>query len=89
MAELLLGQLEVRAAGDQLDQDLVEASPALLRDPSDVGVKLGRHPQDDVAAVGLLGHLSDSTASGTMRSSQKQGSRRANAQPSYSREWTL
>jgi hypothetical protein len=82
---LLLGPLEVGATGDQLDQHLVKAAPALLGDAGDVGVELGGHPQDNVAAVGLLAHVDNSTASGTMRSSQKQGSRRANAQPSYSR----
>jgi hypothetical protein len=86
MAELLLRPFEVGAPGDQLDQHLVEAAPALLGDAGDMGVKLGGHPQDDVAAVGL-GHVDNSTASGTIMASQKQGSRRANVQPSYSRRY--
>lgn len=63
---LLLGAFEVRAARYQLDKHLVQAPAALLCEAGDVGVKLGGHPQDDVAAVGLLGHLDDGTASGTM-----------------------
>ena len=66
----LLRAFEVGAAGEQLDHHLIEAPSALLGQSGEVGVKLGGHPQDDVAAVGLLGHLRHSTASGTMRSSQ-------------------
>lgn len=87
MAGLLLGSFEVRSAGDQLDQHLVEAAPTLLCNVGDVSVELRGHPQDDIAAVGLFGHVDNSTACDTMRSSQKQGSRRANAQPSYSRRY--
>lgn len=86
---LLLGSLEVGAAGNELDQHLVEAAPGLLGDAGDVGVQLGGHPENDVAAVGLFGHVDNSTASGTIVKSDKQGSRRANAQPSYSRELAL
>lgn len=67
---LLLGELEVGAASDQLDQNLIQAPAALLGEPGNVRVELGSHPKDDVAAVGLLGHLRNSTASGTIRSSQ-------------------
>ena len=74
-AELLLRELEVRAACDQLDQDLVEADAPGLGDGGDVRVQVGAHPQVGFAAVGLLGHLHDGTASGTIRSIKKTGRR--------------
>jgi hypothetical protein len=83
VAELLLRQPEVGAAGEQGLDQRVEGLPFLLSDADQVRVELGE--DSDLGLAARFGHGGNSNACATMAKSNKQGSRRANAQPSYSR----
>ena len=73
---LFLGELEVGAAREQGDDQLVQADVLLGGEVSEMSVQPGAKAHNGLAAVGVLGHLRDSIASGTMWSSQKAGPQR-------------
>jgi hypothetical protein len=85
MAGLLLGQLEVGASGKQVLDQRVEGLPFLFGNADQVRVERGE--DSDLGLAARFGHATDSNACATMTESDKQGSRRANAQPSYSRRY--
>lgn len=79
---LLLRPFEVRPAGHQLDENLVQAPATLVGEAGDMGVQLGRHSQDHLAAIGLFGHSPDSSACGTMTEQANRARGATNTQPS-------
>lgn len=92
MAELLLGQLEVGAAGKQFGHHLIEAAPLLLGKGGEVSVERRADAEVRVPAVGLLGHAEDGSAFGSKdvvvyALPSKQGSRCYQHPALYSRRY--
>lgn len=82
MAGLLLGELPVQAASNEGDDQSVGAHALLGRSPLD----LLQHVRREFDLLfRSLSHLHHHTASCMVSATKKQGSRRANVQPSYSR----
>ena len=84
---LLLRRFEAGRACEVGGQQRVQADAFPLGDGGEVGVKVGVQAQDELTAVGLLGHDTDSTTSGIIFGLNKRGSRCLTTQPPYSRRY--